>query len=67
MVSLRQRAHNAEEEVKRLKDKVQTLLQQGENVDNELHSDLVSIMKENADEVRKAYPENSFSRLFWDE
>ena len=67
MESLRKRAHNAEEEVKRLKDKVRTLLQQGENVDNELHSDLVSIMKENADQVRKAYPENSFSRLFWDE
>lgn len=67
MDSLRKRAHNAEEEVKRLKDKVRTLLQQGENVDNELHSDLVNIMKENADEIRKVYPENSFSRLFWDE
>lgn len=58
-------SHNAEEDLKRLKDKVWTL--QGETVDSELHSDLVDIMKENADEVRKAYPEISFSRLFWNE
>ena len=57
----------AEEEVKRLKDKVRTLLKQGDMVDSELHSDLLHIMNENVDQIRKAYPENSFSRLFWDE
>lgn len=53
--------------MKRLKDKVRTLQEQGETLDSELYSDLLGIMKKNADEVRKAYPENSFSRLFWDE
>ena len=56
---------HAAEEVKRLKDKVNKLLGQGETVDNELSSDLLEIMHENADQIRNAYPENSFSRLFW--
>ena len=64
---LRKRVHAAEEEVKRLKDKVRTLLKQGDTVDSELHFDLLHIMNENVDQIRKAYPENSFSRLFWDE
>ena len=64
---LRKRVHAAEEEVKRLKDKVRTLLKQGDTVDSELHSDLLHIMNENVDQIRKAYPENSFSRLFRDE
>ena len=64
---LRKRVYAAEEEVKRLKDKVRTLLKQGDTVDSELHSDLLHIMNENVDQIRKAYPENSFSRLFWDE
>ena len=59
--------HAAEEEVKRLKDKVRTLLKQGDMVDSKLHSDLLYIMNENVDQIRKAYAENSFSRLFWDE
>lgn len=67
MDGLRKRAHNAEEEVRRLKDKVRTLQEQGEAVDNDLNSDLLGIMEENADKIRKAYPENSFMRLFWDE
>ena len=59
--------HAAEEEVKRLKEKVRTLLKQGDTVGSELHSDLLHIMNKNVDQVRKAYPENSFSRLFWEE
>ena len=64
---LRKRVHAAEEEVKRLKDKVRTLLKQGDTVDSELYSNLLHIMNENVDQIRKAYPKNSFSRLFWDE
>ena len=59
--------HAAEEEVKRLKEKVRTLLKQGDTMDSELHSDFLHIMNENVDQVRKAYPDNSFSRLFWEE
>lgn len=58
---------HAAEEVKRLKEKVRKLHEQGETVDNELHSDLLNIMNENVDQVCKAYPDNSFTRLFWDE
>ena len=58
---------HAAEEVKRLKEKVRTLLKQGDTVDSELHSDFLHIMNENVDQIRKAYPENGFSRLFWDE
>ena len=40
---------------------------QGNCMDKELHSDLLHIMHENVDYIRKAYPESSFSHLFWDE
>ena len=63
---LRKRVHAAEGEVKRLKDRVTKLLEHGEPVD-EMHSDLLTIMKENTDTIRSAYPENSFPRLFWEE
>lgn len=46
---LRKRVHAAEEEVRRLKDKIHTLLEQGEDVDKEIHSDLLHIMHENGD------------------
>lgn len=46
----------AEEEVRRLKDKVHKLLEWGDTLDQELSSDLLTIMNE-----------NSFSRLFWEE
>ncbi len=65
--NLRKRVLSAEEEVKRLKEKVQKLLQEGEAVDNELNSDLLHIMKENVSKVHDDHPQNSFSRLFWDE
>lgn len=67
MDGLRKRVHAAEEEVKRLKEKVHKLLEQGETVDKELHSDLANIMHENTDHIRNVYPENSFCRLLWDE
>ena len=60
---LRKRVHAAEEEVKRLKEK---LLEHGEAME-EMHSDLLTIMKENTDTIRNTYPENSFPRLFWEE
>ena len=65
--ALRIRMHAAEEEVKRLKDKVCKLSEQSETVDTELQSDLLQIMNENTVAVRKAYAEGSFTRLLWDE
>lgn len=63
---LRKRVRAAEGEVKRLKDRVTKLLEHGEPVE-EMHCDLLTIMKENTDTIRSAFPENSFPRLFWEE
>ena len=59
-----EKAHNAEQEVRRLNNKVQTLQEQGEAVDNDLNSDLLGIMEENADKIIIAYPEKSCMGLF---
>ena len=67
MNGLRNRMHAAEEEVKRLKDKVCKLSEQSEAVDTELHNDLMEIMNENIVTVKKTYAEGSFARLLWDE
>ena len=65
---LKKRVHAAEASVKRLKEKIKKLTEDhGETIDNELHSDLLSIMQSNNEDVKKAYPEGSFSRLFWEE
>ena len=36
-------------------------------LDERLHSDLLKIMDNGSDEIKKAYPEGSFARLFWQE
>ena len=65
---MKKRMHAAESSVKRLKEKVKKLTEEhGESVDNELHSDLIGIMRNNDEQIKKAYPEGSFSRLFWEE
>ena len=40
---------------------------QGETLDERFHTDLIRIMDQNGDLIKKAYPEGSFSRLFWEE
>ena len=68
IMKLKKKAQSAEKEVSKLQAKIKKLTQeQGESVDEALHGDLESIMKENNDEIAKAYPEGSFSRLFWEE
>jgi len=65
--ALQVRMHAAEEQIKRLKDKVLIKLsEQSETVDTDLQSDLLQIMNENTDAVRKAYTEGSFTRFLWD-
>lgn len=52
----------------KLKVKVDELTRkQGEFVDNAFHSDLLNIMQDNNEEIKKAYPEGSFQRLFLEE
>ena len=63
---LRNRAHVAEQKVAKLREKIKKLsIIQGENLDEDLHSDLSDIMKENDDCIKASYPEGSFGRLFW--
>ena len=68
MTNLKKRAHNAEKEVKKLQAKIQQLTDKcGENVDKQLHNDLVSVMKENSKHVSEVYPEGTFANVFWNE
>lgn len=58
----------AEREVAKLQKQIETLTQEcGETVDGELQEDLLSIMYNNNKNIREAYPEGSFRRLFWDQ
>ena len=41
--------------------------QEGTLIDTNFQQDLLTIMEENQDVVEKAYPEESFARLFWEE
>lgn len=64
----RRRTQDAEQEVKRLRKKVEKLTQKhGEKIDTDLHEELLSIMNEKTHEVQGVYPEGSFGRLFWEE
>ena len=65
---LKKRVHVAENEVRKLQEKIEKLTeQQGDKVDDDFHGDLLGIMKEKSPEIEKAYPEGSFKRLFWEE
>ena len=65
---LRKRLHTAEASMKRLSDRICKLTEDhGEVIDDALYSDLLSIMHSYDDEVKKVYPEGSFSRLFWED
>ena len=66
--SLRKRAYTAEQRVTKLCEKIHKLTQeQGDVVEHSLNSDLLHIMNENSDQIKKAFPEDSFARLFWEE
>ena len=68
IASLRKRAYTAEQTVMKLRAKICKLTkEQGEMLDDNLHSDLVGIMNDNGDKIKQAYPEGSFARLFWEE
>ena len=68
MSKLKQRAHMAEKEIQKLRVRIAELTQQqGDSIDPILHGDLLTIMNENYDQIKQAYPEGSFARLFWEE
>ena len=41
--------------------------EEGEVLDQSFNSDLLHIMQEKSDDIKRAYPEGSFARLFWNE
>lgn len=68
MCKLKERARTAEKQVEKLKAKIQQLTQQqGDDVDTNLNADLLGIMNENHEQIKQAYPEGSFARLFWEQ
>lgn len=68
MCKLKERARTAEKQVEKLKEKIQQLTQQqGDEVDTNLNADLLGILNENYEQIKQAYPEGSFPRLFWEE
>ena len=53
---------------RKLKDAMEKLtLQRGVTLEPQMHDDMTSIMEEMSDEVRKANPEESFRRIFWEQ
>ena len=65
---LRGRLDAKSKEVKRLKERVNAILDKNNvPLDPSLHSDFKSIMHEMSAKVREKYAEDSFKRLFWEE
>ena len=68
MEKLKERVRIAEKQVQKLTAKIRELTtKQGKCLDSDLHNDLLGIMNESSENVRKAYPDDSFARLFWEE
>ena len=68
MKKMKKRTENAELEVTKLRKKIQKITCEcGESLDNDLQQDLLSIMAENTQCVKTAFPEGSFRRLFWEQ
>ena len=68
ITKLRTKARISHQGVIYLREKIRKLTEQcRETVDDNLHNDLISVMRENREAVSKAYPEGTFRRLFWDE
>lgn len=58
----------AQKENKKLRSRIHELsTKEGTPIDTDFQQDLLAIMEDNQDAVKKAYPESSFARLFWEE
>ena len=69
IAKLHTKARTTQQEALKLRQKIQEITDKnGEAVDTCLHSDLLTIMKENGERsgIKEAYSEGSFSRLFWE-
>ena len=62
---LRSKLHAVE---KNLKDATaRQTLHQGVHLDEQAHTDFISIMSDMTDDIRKTYSEDSFRRLLWEQ
>ena len=62
----RQEVKAANKEINRLQELLEKATQEdGLNLSSDIHDSLFGIMKENAADVEKSFPEGSFRRLFW--
>ncbi len=65
---LRNKVRSTTEQVRKLREKIKEMSERfGETIDDGLHSDLTSIMKDNQERINHVYTEGSFARLFWEE
>ena len=65
---LRRRLDAKSKEVKRLKDKINIMIEKNHvSLDATLHSDFRGIMTEMSQKIQEECAENSFKRLFWEE
>jgi len=68
MSKLKKRLSTAEKQVNKLRLKIKEFSERhGESVDPDLHSGLLSVMRDSADFITKTFPEGTFARLFWEE
>ena len=62
---LRSKLHAVE---KNLTDAIaRQTLHQGVHLDEQVHTDFISIMSDMTDDIRKIYSEDSFRQLFWEQ
>ncbi len=68
MKRLHQQSRVIQQQVNRLKNKLEKVIEQRSNfVEDELHNDLSQIIKDNDDSVKKTFPlEDSFEQVFWE-
>ena len=58
----------SDQHVRRLKEKIQTLVKdRGVEVSCDLSEDLVAVMEENTPDIVSKYPSGSFQRVFWEQ
>ncbi len=68
MKNLSGRARAIKKKMTRLQKKIKNLSDKcGEDIDPQLHSDLVTVMNENSSHIDKVCPVGSFANLFWKE
>jgi hypothetical protein len=68
MQSLRQKVNVSQVQVKRMKEKIEKLVEKrGIEVDSDLHGDLALIMEESTASIGSEYPASSFQRIFWEQ